>query len=592
MVYGLSIQAWITIIVLLLLIVANVRTKIPPEFLSMGALGILLVCRAIDEHTALSGFASDSVVVSGIQDILIVGLMQSGFVTWVVQTFLGRPSKYLLSLLRLCFPVSLLSAVMDNGTVTSMFVNIVKMWSRKIKTAPSRLLMPVAYVALLGGSLTILGSASNIVLSGLYTENTGVRLNVFEITLPGLFCFVTGVIAMYFLHKSLPERGTSDEAFANASEYTVELLVPTENAAVGSTVAESGLDNVPGGRLIEIVRFDREVISPVPTDEFILGGDRLVYAGEVDEILNLRRTHGLVNANHHVFSVSEVDRSRRLRTGYIKYGSPLIGKKMEDTSFESDNNLTLVAVSRKGERIRQSPREIVLEPGDSLLIECPPKGGKDSAALGRSLQFFESDDTIVVGRKTVIAPIIITLMLLLQATGVLTLLQAVLLAALAMILTGCATTTQAREGIGFGTLIVIACAIGFGKAIQENGLAEVAAKAFVKFSAGSPFLLLALLSLGAILLTTFLNDMVAAAVFFPVVYQCTMLADCNVLPFVLATMLSVNASYASPYASPVNLAVFAPGGYTFMDFVKFGVPMSLVQLASILFIIPLLYPLN
>jgi len=148
MVYGLSIQAWITIIVLLLLIVANVRTKIPPEFLSMGALGILLVCRAIDEHTALSGFASDSVVVSGIQDILIVGLMQSGFVTWVVQTFLGRPSKYLLSLLRLCFPVSLLSAVMDNGTVTSMFVNIVKMWSRKIKTAPSRLLMPVAYVAL------------------------------------------------------------------------------------------------------------------------------------------------------------------------------------------------------------------------------------------------------------------------------------------------------------------------------------------------------------------------------------------------------------------------------------------------------------
>jgi len=156
-----------------------------------------------------------------------------------------------------------------------------------------------------------------------------------------------------------------------SSEYTVELLVPTENAAVGSTVAESGLDNVPGGRLIEIVRFDREVISPVPTDEFILGGDRLVYAGEVDEILNLRRTHGLVNANHHVFSVSEVDRSRRLRTGYIKYGSPLIGKKMEDTSFESDNNLTLVAVSRKGERIRQSPREIVLEPGDSLLIECP-----------------------------------------------------------------------------------------------------------------------------------------------------------------------------------------------------------------------------
>jgi len=592
MFFGLSIQAWVTIIVLALLIIANIRTKIPPEFLSMGALGILLVCNAIDESTALSGFASQSVVVSGILDILIVGMTQSGFVTWVVQTFLGRPSKYLISILRLCFPVAFLSSIMDNGAVTSMFVHVVKMWSRKIKTAPSKLLLPVAYVALMGGSLTILGSASNIVLSGLYTESTGIKINVFEITLPGLFCFATGIIALYFLHRLLPERSSDDEAFQNTSEYTVELLVPTENAAVGCTIAEAKLDNVPGGRLIEIVRFDKEVISPVPADEFIIGGDRLVYSGEVDEIMNLRRTKGLVNASHHVFSISEVDRSRKLRTGYIKYGSPLIGKKIEDTDFESENNITLVAVSRKGERIRQSPREIVLEPGDSLLIECPPKGGKNLASLNRSLQFFESDDTIVIGSKSIIAPIIITIMLLLQATGVLSLLQAVLLAALAMIITGCATPNQARKGISFGTLIVIACAIGFGKAIQGNGIAEVAALAFIKLSSDSPFLLLLLLCIGAILITTCLNDLVAAAVFFPVVYHCAMLAECNVLPFVLATMLSVNASYASPYASPVNLAVFAPGGYTFSDFIKIGIPMSLVQLASIMFIIPLLYPLN
>ena len=106
-------------------------------------------------------------------------------------------------------------------------------------------------------------------------------------------------------------------------------------------------------------------------DEFILGGDHLVYAGQIDEILELKETHGLVSANHHVFSLDELDKNRQLRTAYITFGSPLIGKTIENSAFESDNNMTLVAVARRGERINETPRKVVLRAGDTLLLECP-----------------------------------------------------------------------------------------------------------------------------------------------------------------------------------------------------------------------------
>ena len=143
----------------------------------------------------------------------------------------------------------------------------------------------------------------------------------------------------------------------------MELLVPSDNPYVGQTVSEAGLTDVRGGSLIEIVHFD-DITSPVPDDEVIMGGDRLVFAGQIDEILDLKKSHELVNADHHIFTMSEVDNNRQLRTAYVNFGSSLINKKIGGSTFEKDNNMILVAVARRGIRIDESPREVILQAGE------------------------------------------------------------------------------------------------------------------------------------------------------------------------------------------------------------------------------------
>jgi di/tricarboxylate transporter len=179
--------------------------------------------------------------------------------------------------------------------------------------------MPLSYAASLGGMCTLLGNSSNLVIAGLYLKETGKPLDVFEPLVPGLILTVIGVAMVVLLQRFIPSRETAEQSFETTSDYTVELLVPTDNPAVGETVANAGLYNVKGGSLVEIVRFDREIIMPVPKDEWVLGGDRLIYAGQINEILELKRTHGLAAADHHVWSINDIDTKRKMRTAYVDF---------------------------------------------------------------------------------------------------------------------------------------------------------------------------------------------------------------------------------------------------------------------------------
>lgn len=590
MILGLNIAAWITIITLVTLVILFATTKTPPEFLYMGALTVLLITGVVDEDTALSGFASDSVIATGAEGLMVVGLVQSGAMMWVVQRLMGRTHGRRTSLFKLMVPAALISTIMANAGVASMFVNIIKAWSKKIKIAQSKLLIPMAYAAMLGGSCTLIGSSSNLIIAALYAEETGTNLGLFSITLPGVFCLIVGMFSITLLYKLLPERKSASENFESTGDYTVELLVPTDNAAVGQTVSEAALYNVPGGRLIEIVRFDEEVISPVPTDEFILGGDHLVYSGEIDEILNLKRTHGLVNAHHHVFSTNEVAKNRKLRTAVVRYHSDLVGKNITETDFEEKYGMILVAVSRQGQRINSSPRDIKIMPDDTLLLECPPNSkNNDSDELYRHLRFFDSDDTVVISRKSVVAALILLGMVLLHVMHLLTVVESCLVAAAAMLIFKCCSAERARKSIEWDILIIMACSVVFGKAVLNNGIADKLAGVITTMSGDNPFILLLVICLTAMIAAEFFNSSATSAVFFPIVYQSAVSIGCNPLPFCLALMLAVSASFASPVGSPTMLIVYSPGSYNFKDLLRIGVPMKIITLCAILFIISVMY---
>lgn len=587
---GLSFHAWIVIATIILVFGLMLFTKLAPDFVFLGGMTILMVTGALPVDKVLSGFSSSSVVLVGALFVVIAGLVHTGVMQWIVRYCLGTPKSYNMAIFRLMTPVAALSSFLNNTTVVALFINVVKIWAKKLNVAPSKLLIPLSYASGMGGICTLIGTPPNLLISGFYMDQTHEQLSIFTPTLAGLFCLTVGILATIAMKKLIPERTSPEEALENSQNYTVELLVPSDAKFIGETLKDARLFQVEGGHIIEIIRFDKEIISPVSEDEFIFGGDRLVFSGQVDEILKLRNSHQLVNAAHHVFSVNEVDSNRKLRMANVRFSSSLVGTRMVDTDFEERNNMVLIAIAREGERINQSPREIVIEKGDTLLLECPPRSKRESA-LTPDLQFFESSLIPQEGKKTLTSSLILLAMIICSSLNIIPLLQASFLAAFAMIILRCCSINQARESIDWGLLMVFAGSISLGSAIEYTGIATKIAEGILSVCGSNPMFALAGICFAATFLTEFTSNTATAAIFFPITYQIAVTLGVNPLTFCVALMIAVSSSFATPIGSPTHMMVYGPGGYRFVDFMRIGLPMNFIILAADLFIVPLLFPL-
>lgn len=589
---GLNLPAWITLLTLLGIFITMARTHMPTEVVFLGAVTLLLVSGIISEEEVMSGFGSEPVVVHAAFFIIIAGLIHTGALHWLTKNLLGIPSTFKNALFRLMLPIGGLSALLGSVNVTALFIDMVKLWTHKLNISPSRLLLPLSYAATFGGMCTLLGSTSNLVIAGLWANKTGNSLDIFAPLLPGAIVGVVGILLVIALRRWIPDRVSPETSFETTSDYTVELLVPTENEAVGLTVAESGLKNVRGGSLIEIVRFDKEIISPVPDDEFILGGDRLIFAGQINEILELKRTHQLVAADHHVFSINEIDSNRKLRTAYIPFGSELIGTRMSQSDFEKKTDIVLVAVAREGKRVNGQPREIQLAAGDTLLLECPGKTDpEDLLSSRRTLTFFDSHFVPQISRKTILSVAILIVMFLLSLFHVLPLVAVTMLAAGVMMLTKCCRMEQIAKYIEWDLLMVLGATVVLSIAITKTNIADLIATHTLDIVGTNPHIIMAVLCLGAALLSELVGAVGAGAVFFPIVGHAADTIGCNPMPFVIALMLSVATGLSSPMGSTTHMLIYGPGGFRFTDFFRLGLPIHLLLLLTIQIVIHLIYPL-
>ena len=588
---GFNIYAWITIVTVLSMFTTLLFTKIRTDMVFLAAIGILFVTGVLDAKDALSGFSSTSVVVIGVLFVVVAGLTHTGVLQWIVRHLLGQPNSYSKAVIRLMLPVAGLSSFLSNTTVVAMFVGIVKMWSKKLGISPSKLLIPLSYASGMGGVCTLIGTPPNLIISGLYADKTGETMNVLATTIPGLFCLTVGVLSIIAFRKLLPDRKAPESAFEATSEYTVELLVPSDNKHIGETLEEAGLCQVRGGSLIEIYHFDN-VTSPVREDEYVMGGDRLIYAGQIDEILQLKKSHGLVSADHHIFSMSEVDRKRQLRTAYVKFGSSLIGETIASSKLERDNNLTLVAVARSGQRIKEPPRQVVLQAGDTLLLECPPRMNVNTDNLSSQLHFFDSEQVVNIGPKTLVSSAIMIVMVVLSALNVMSLLQSAFIAAAAMLVFRCCSIEQARKAINWDILMVFAGSVVLGLAILQTGIAERLATGILDVCGTNPIVVMIAICLVGNLTTEFISNTAAGAMFFPIMYEAAEKLGYEPYTFLIALMISVSSSFATPIGSPTHMLVYGPGGYRFSDFMRIGLLMDIIILASNILIVNIVYPLT
>lgn len=588
---GLNLYAWITIVTVLGMFTTLLFTKLRVDAVFLAVIGIFLVTGVLDTKEALSGFSSSSVVVIGVLFVVVAGLTHTGVLQWIVRHLLGEPNSYGKAVVRLMLPVAGLSSFLSNTTVVAMFVGIVKMWSKKLGISPSKLLIPLSYASGMGGVCTLIGTPPNLIISGLYADKTGTAMNVLATTIPGLFCLGVGVLSVIAMRRLLPDRKAPESAFEATTEYTVELLVPSDNKYIGETLGDAGLFHVKGGSLIEIYHFDG-VPLPVTEDEYIMGGDHLVYAGQIDEILELKNSHGLVSADHHVFSMSEVNRNRQLRTAYVNFGSSLIGTTIGGSTFEKENNLTLVAVARRGERIKETPRQVVLQAGDTLLLECSPRLNVNTNRLTSQLHFFESDQVVDISSKTLISAVVMITMVVLSALNVMPLLHCAFIAAAAMLLLRCCNMEQAMKAINWEILMVFAGSVVIGLAIQKTGIAERLALGILDVCGTNPIVVMTAICLVGTFITEFVSNTAAGAIFFPIMYEAAEKLGYEPYPFLIALMVSVSSSFATPIGSPTHMLVYGPGGYRFSDFMRIGLLMNLIILAANIFIVNVVYPLT
>ena len=272
---GLSIHAWITLLTAVGIFALLLFTRLQAELVFLGGMAVLLVSGVLDAREALAGFSSASVIVVALLFVVVAGLVHTGVLHWVEKHVLGRPKAYRQALVRLMLPVAGLASILGNTTVTTLFIHVVKLWSRRLGVAPSRLLIPLSYAAGLGGVCTLIGSAPNLIISGLYTQETGISLSIFTPTLAGFFCLAVGLVSMQVLQRWLPERRPSRRVFGSGNQHRYKAYVMIGSRLIGKRFADTGLEDRHRMRLVGVLRRG-EQLETEPGQVPLLAGDTLL----------------------------------------------------------------------------------------------------------------------------------------------------------------------------------------------------------------------------------------------------------------------------------------------------------------------------
>ena len=574
---GLSIFAWITIGVMIGKFGLSVTTNLPGDVVSLMSMGVLIVTGCVTTRRGLESFSDDSVWLVIMLLVLVNGLVKAGVVDWTVKNVMGNPKSYRRALNKLMWPVGALSMFLNNETLVSVFYRVVMLWCKNLNLAPSRMLIPLSYAACLGGMCTLIGSPANLMVSSVYLEETGIQMNLFTPFLPGVCVAIVGLIAMNLLVRMLPVRTPGTETINNNTKYSVELLVPTEAECVGKTVEEAGLNKVNGSRLLEIVRFDGEVIFPVAKDEFILGGDKLVYTGRIRSVLAMRNQKGLVSATHHVFRASELKRNREFQMVTLLTASPLVGHRISETDFEKRYNVVLVAVARNGEQLQTIPHDIVLRSRDILLFEGQLLNPEE---FQYEMMFLDNLPVPVSGNKTAIATLSVVGIMLANALNLIDMLHGCILACFLLVGIRCLSVKQFQSSLNWQLLCSYCGSICLATAINDTGLAAKMATLVQGLAGTNPIVALLIICTITTFITEFISNVGAAAVFAPVGFYIASNMGVNPLTFMVAIMFCASSSFATPGSCDTHELVSAPAGYTMGDFARIGVPMNFITLVT------------
>jgi di/tricarboxylate transporter len=588
-----STDALITLGVLLVFLGIIIRGRLAVDFALAAAMVALLVFGVLTPNEAFSGFSNPALFIIACFYVVASALKESGALHWWVMRWLGNSGSIKGAIPRIMGPVAVTSSMISNTPVVAIFIPLIQDWARRHNLSVSKLLIPLSYASILGGTCTLIGTSTNILVVGMLQSTTEANsLSLFSPALIGIPLVILGIVYFVLIgHRLLPDRGGLVESMPDTREYAVSMRVEEGGPLAGMSIADAGLRHLQFSFLSEI-QSKGHIIPAVGPEEILSGNDILIFVGQPEGVSELRQFRGLVPAEGEVLKLDVPYSSRALIEAVISPVSNMVGKTVKASSFRTMFGGVILSVSRNGDRINQKVGSIVLRAGDTLLLEAARgfvrrhRYSRDFLLLSRI-----DDASIPDVSKAPVALGLLGLFVAVVVSGLMSLVAASLLLVVALAVTGCISMEFAQRSIDFRVLMAIGASLALGFALQKTGLADLGAQGIIVLADGNPLVNLVLLYIATVIATELITNNAAAVLMFPLAQALSVELEASLLPFVMIIMFAASASFLTPFGYQTNLMVQGPGGYHSVDYFRVGVLLSLMVGITVVFLVPVFWPL-
>ncbi len=596
-------QGFFVLAAIVLMIIALAKEVMRPGLVLFSTLIILMIFGTVNSKEVLAGFSNKGMITVGILFVVSEGIKQSGALNKLATTFLPkRRGNIRLLFFRLMFPISFMSAFLNNTPIVIIFAPIVKRWAENLNLSSQKFLIPLSYATILGGVCTLIGTSTNLVVHGLMLENGYSGFTMFELGLVGVPLAFVGYFYMSYIgvHLLPGEKNFIRRPRYDQKDYYYELIIPEESTLVGQHLKNGRSKDLKGFDIVQIERDGAKLEGKTPGIT-IEANDRLLVAGKsngLDIIKDLRtvQIRGLELLEGHV-KTSELKQYEAVLAPRF----PGIGRTIVEFNFFDHYQAVIVAVHRNGERITSNLRSLKLKEGDNLVLLTSDRFIKN---WGESKIFYlttyigDHDQTIGKAKKWMALGILGLMIVGATAADYLPKFGNLntdmfffsAIAAMLMIWLKIVPHQKYTKAISWDILITIACSFGISKALQNSGAADGIAHTAINFAKSwGPVGVLATIYLITTIFTELITNNAAAAIAFPIAMAAANQMGVDPKPFFVAICIAASASFATPIGYQTNLIVQGIGNYKFKDFVKVGLPLNIMMFLISVFLIPLFW---
>ncbi len=578
-------------IIIVLMLLGLLFEVMRADFLIFLTLVVFLLSGVISNTEALSGFANEGMLTILLLFIVAGAIQKHGIIELVVYRLLGKGKNIKASMLKVLLPLGLSSGFLNNTPIVVALTPILKNWAIDNNYSPSKFLMPLSYMTILGGTITMIGTSTNLVVHGLLLSAGLEGFSFFTLSVVGIPITIVGLIFLLTIgYRLLPEHlGAKQQISQETKEFLAEAVIEDEFELAGNTVTELGKEVFDGIYIIEILRNNKRVF-PINGMTVVEEGDHIIFSGSLNTIAKIQKEKGVSVKTGTELTLEDLKNDDNvLVETVVSHNSSLLNRTIKQVNFKNRYNAGVIAIHRNNQRIKSRVGDIVLKTGDTLLLIA------DQTFIDRNKH---SSDFYVITpvqppeklkqdmTKGWIGLVALLLMILVVTMGWLSMLEAMLVLVVLLVGFRFINPTEITSFIQFDVILLIASAFGVGAAMTESGLAQYVASGLTYLS--TPFGVLGVIFIIYFVTNTFtevITNSAASVLMFPIAIEMANAINVDYMGLVVTIAIAASASFMTPIGYQTNLIVYGPGGYKFSDYLKVGTPLSLIVMVVACFII-------